>query len=228
MLRIEKLHAYYDRIPVLKGVDLKVDKNEAVAVLGPNGAGKTTLLRSICGLVRTNGRIIFDGEEISYLKPYERIRRGISICPEGRGLFLNMSVEDNLLLGAISRSDNYEDRLEYVFNLFPTLRERRNQIVKTMSGGEQQMLAIARALMSNPKLLLLDEPSIGLAPVIIEKIVDTLKKIKEDSEISILIVEQNINLAFEIADRVYILARGKIVKEGHIKEIKNLEEIYMS
>ncbi len=225
MLRVENLYAYYDKLTVLRDVNIEVKKGETIAVLGPNGAGKTTLLKSICGVVKTNGRILFNGEDISNLKPHERIRRGISICPEGRRLFLNMTVEDNLLLGAIS-CDSYEDRLEYVFSLFPRLKERRKQVAKTMSGGEQQMLAIARALMSNPKLLLLDEPSMGLAPVVIDRIVETLKRIKEVSKLSILIVEQNVHIAFELADRAYVLMRGEIVKEGSIDELKDLEELY--
>ena len=227
MLEVKNLFAYYDKLLALRDVNINVNRGEAVAILGPNGAGKTTLLKSICGVVRCTGKIIFNGEEISNLKPHERIRRGISICPEGRRLFLNMTVEDNLILGAIN-SDKYEDRLEYVFNLFPRLRERRKQIVKTMSGGEQQMLAIARALMPNPKLLLLDEPSTGLAPVIIDRIVDVLKRIRDESEISILLVEQNVHFAFEIVDRVYVLMRGEIIKEGDIEDFRNLEELYFS
>ncbi len=224
MLKVDDLNAYYDKAQILREVNLKVDKGEAVAVLGPNGAGKTTLLRSICGLVKTEGRIIFNGKDIASLKPHERIRLGISICPEGRGLFPNMTVEDNLKLGALL--EECEDRLKYVFELFPRLKERRNQLVKTMSGGEQQMVAIGRALMANPKLILLDEPSMGLAPIVVENIAEALKRIKEELGISILIVEQNISLAFEVADRAYVLVKGEIVKEGKIEEMHDLEEKY--
>ncbi len=224
MLRVEDLSAFYDKAQILRGINLKVDRGEVVAVLGPNGAGKTTLLRSICGLVRTKGSIVFAGKEISNLKPHERIRLGISICPEGRRLFPNMTVEDNLKLGALL--EECDDRLRYVYSLFPKLKERRNQLVKTMSGGEQQMVAIGRALMSNPKLILLDEPSMGLAPIVVEKIAKALKRIKEDLGISILIVEQNISLAFEVADRAYVLVKGEIVKEGSIEEMQDLEKKY--
>ena len=224
MLKVEDLSAFYDKAQILRNVNLKVDSGEVVAVLGPNGAGKTTLLRSICGLVKTNGRIVFNGRDITKLKPHERIRLGISICPEGRRLFPNMTVEDNLKLGALL--EECEERLRYVYNLFPRLKERRNQLVKTMSGGEQQMVAIGRALMSNPKLILLDEPSMGLAPIVVENIAKALKRIKEELGISILLVEQNISLAFEVADRAYVLVKGEIVKEGPIEEMQGLEEEY--
>ncbi len=224
MLRVENLNAFYDKAQILRNVNLKVDRGEVVAVLGPNGAGKTTLLKSICGLVKTKGRVIFAGRDITKLKPHERIRLGISICPEGRRLFPNMTVEDNLKLGALLEECN--DRLRYVYNLFPRLKERRNQLVKTMSGGEQQMVAIGRALMSNPKLMLLDEPSMGLAPIVVENIAKALKRIKEELGISILIVEQNISLAFEVADRAYVLVKGEIVKEGSIEEMQGLEREY--
>ncbi len=224
MLRLEDLDAFYDKAQILRKVNIEVRKGEVVAVLGPNGAGKTTLLRAICGLVRTRGQILFSGKEISKLKPHERIRLGISICPEGRRLFPNMSVEDNLRLGALL--EECDDRLEYVYNLFPKLKERRNQLVKTMSGGEQQMVAIGRALMSNPKLMLLDEPSMGLAPIVVKKISEALRRIKEDLRLSILIVEQNLSLAFEVADRAYVLVKGEIVKEGSIEDMQDLEREY--
>jgi len=224
MLRVEDLSAFYDRAQILRNVNLKVDRGEVVAVLGPNGAGKTTLLRSICGLVKTTGTILFSGRDITNLKPYERIRLGISICPEGRRLFPNMTVEDNLRLGALL--EDCEERLRYVYSLFPRLKERRNQLAKTMSGGEQQMVAMGRALMSNPKLMLLDEPSMGLAPIVVENIAKALKRIKEELGVSILLVEQNIGLAFEVADRAYVLVKGEIVKEGTIEEMQDLEKKY--
>ncbi len=219
MLRIENLFAYYGKAEVLRDVWLHVDEGEAVAVLGPNGAGKTTLLNSICGLVKCRGKIYFNGTNIIGLKTHERIRLGIAISPEGRRLFPNLSVEDNLLLAGS------EDKLDFVYDLFPRLRERRKQLAKTLSGGEQQMLAIARALMLEPKLLLLDEPSMGLAPIVVDTIAEVINKIKEELDISILLVEQNMHLAFEIADRAYVLVSGEIVKEGKISELK-LEEDY--
>ncbi|RLI78352.1 branched-chain amino acid ABC transporter ATP-binding protein [Archaeoglobales archaeon] len=225
MLRVRNLDAYYNKAKILNDVNLEVGEGEVVAILGPNGAGKTTLLKSVCGLVDVKGEIYLNGEKITNLKPHERIRMGISICPEGRRLFPNMSVEDNLLLGAIFNG-NYKENLKYVFNLFPRLEERRKQLAKTMSGGEQQMLAIARALMSEPSLLLLDEPSMGLAPIVIESIAEALKRIKKDLGVSMLIVEQNVHLAFEVADKAYVLVKGEIVRQGSVDELQDLEEDY--
>ncbi len=222
LLEVRNLNAYYDKALVLRDVNVEIGKGEAVAVLGPNGAGKTTLIKSICGLVRCEGRIVFDGEDISGLKPHHRIRKGMSVSPEGRRLFPDMSVEDNLLVGG----NGDRSRLEDVYNLFPRLRERRKQKAKTMSGGEQQMLAIGRALMSKPKLLLLDEPSIGLAPVVVDAIADAINRIKDEMGISILIVEQNMHLAFEVADRGYVLVGGEILREGKMEELSYLEKDY--
>ena len=201
MLRTEDLKAFYGKAQILNGVNVKVNRNEAVAILGPNGAGKTTLIRAILGLVETEGRVFFNGTDISSLKPHERVRLGIGVCPEGRGLFPNMTVEDNLLLAG--------DDLDLAYSLFPKLKDRRNQLVKQMSGGEQQMVAIARALISKPKVLILDEPSMGLATIVVENIAEALKRIKEELGISILIVEQNISLAFEVADRAYVWLRAR-------------------
>ncbi len=218
VLEVRNLRAYYDGSEILRGINLKVGK-EAVAILGPNGAGKTTLIKAICGLVKTRGEIYFFGEPIHGLKTHERIRRGIAVCPEGRRLFPNLSVEDNLLLAGD------EDRLELAYDLFPKLRDRRNQTVKTMSGGEQQMVAIARALMQNPKLLMLDEPSTGLAPIVVKTIGEAIARIR-DMGISVLIIEQNIHLAFSIASRAYVLVKGEIVKSGKVEEIRDIEKHY--
>lgn len=225
MLRIKDLSAYYDKAQILYDINMCVGEGEVVAVLGPNGAGKTTLLNSICGIVDANGEISLDGKDLANLKPHERIRSGISICPEGRRLFPNMSVEDNLLLGSQSKKF-FEKNVEYIFSLFPRLKERRKQMVKTMSGGEQQMVAIGRALMSKPKLLMLDEPSIGLAPIVINGISSAIKRIKDELKVSILLVEQNVHLAMDVADKIYVLVKGRVVKEGKVEELQGLEEKY--
>jgi len=218
VLEVKNLKAYYDGSEILRGINLRIGR-EAVAILGPNGAGKTTLVKAICGIVKTEGEIYFFGEPIHRLKAYERIRRGIAVCPEGRRLFPNLSVEDNLLLAGD------EERLEMAYDLFPKLRERRSQPVKTMSGGEQQMVAIARAFMQNPKLLILDEPSTGLAPIIVKTIGEIIAKIR-DMGIPVLIVEQNMHLAFSIASKAYVLVKGEIVKSGRVDELRNLEKHY--
>ncbi len=222
LLEIRNLHSYYGKAEILRGINIEVEEGEAVAVLGPNGAGKTTLLKSICGLVKTEGEIIFDGRDITPLKPHERIKLGIAISPEGRRLFPEMTVEENLRLAG------NDERLELVYDLFPRLRERRDQKAKTMSGGEQQMIAIARALMLNPKLLLLDEPSMGLAPIVVENIAEVINRIRSEVDVSILIVEQNIHVAFDVADRAYVLASGQIVREGDIGDIEEIERDYFS
>ncbi|WP_456468300.1 ABC transporter ATP-binding protein [Archaeoglobus sp.] len=222
LLEVENLYAYYGKAEILRNVNIHVKEGESVAVLGPNGAGKTTLLKSICGLVETKGKILFNGMEISGLRPHERIKLGIAISPEGRRLFPEMSVEDNLLLAGNG------EKLEFVYDLFPNLKEKRRQLAKNMSGGEQQMIAIARALMLEPKLLLLDEPSMGLAPIVVETIAEVIEKIREELDISILIVEQNTQMAFDVADRAYVLASGEVVKEGEIGSLEGIERDYFS
>jgi branched-chain amino acid transport system ATP-binding protein len=224
ILEVENLKAYYDKARILQGLSFEIEEGETFTILGPNGAGKTTLIKSICGLVTTEGTIRFKGEDITALKTHERIKRGIAICPEGRKLFPNMTVEDNLLMGSIE--GNGEERLEMVYNLFPRLRERRMHIAKKASGGEQQMVAIGRALMSSPSLLLFDEPSMGLAPILVEKIKDSLIKMKSEMDISILMVEQNVKMAMELADKVAVLVKGKFVKEGDRSSIGEVEKLY--
>lgn len=218
MLEVKNLHASYGKGDVLRGINLKVGKKEAVGIIGPNGAGKTTLLKAICGLVESRGEIIFDGKEISKLKTHERIRLGISISPEGRRIFKNLNVRDNLLITG-------KKNLEEVYELFPKLKEREKQPAGTLSGGEQQMLAIARALMLKPKLLLLDEPSFGLAPVVVEVVSEAIDRIRE-LDVSILVVEQNLSLIHEVTDRVYVLSSGEIVAECASNELERIEKTY--
>jgi branched-chain amino acid transport system ATP-binding protein len=217
MLKTQDLKAFYGKAQILNGVSIEVNRGEAVAILGPNGAGKTTLIRAILGLVETEGKVLLNGKDITNLKTHERVRLGIGVCPEGRGLFPNMTVEENLLLAG---SD-----LDLAYSLFPKLKERRNQLVKQMSGGEQQMVAIARALISKPKVLILDEPSMGLAPKVLKEIAKVLDGIKR--EVSILIVEQNVKFALSFADRGYVLVKGSIVKEFEGDE-ENIEKLYFT
>lgn len=217
MIRTENLKAFYGKAQILNGIDIDIGRGESVAVLGPNGAGKTTLVKSILGLVRTEGRVYFNGRVISDLKTHERVRLGIGVCPEGRGLFPNMTVEDNLLLAG--------DDLDLAYSLFPRLKERKNQMVKQMSGGEQQMVAIARALISKPKVLILDEPSMGLAPKVLKEIAGVLRRIK--GEVSIMIIEQNVKFALSVADRGYVLVKGSIVKEFEGKD-EEIEKFYFT
>jgi len=225
VLEIENLKAYYEKAVILRGIDLDIETGETVAILGPNGAGKTTLLKSIVGLVKTEGKIKFNGEDLTKLKPHERVLKGIAVCPEGRRLFNDMTVEDNLRLGA--RTKHCDNELQFVYNIFPELKRKSNHTAKMMSGGEQQMVAIGRALMSKPKLLLMDEPSLGLAPKLISHIKDSIKKIQKEAETQILLIEQNISLAFELANRVNVLIKGEIVEKGTVESLKGLETHYM-
>jgi len=224
ILEVEGLRAYYGKAQILQGVNFGIEEGETFTILGPNGAGKTTLIKSILGLVKTEGGIKFKGEDITGLKTHERIARGVAVCPEGRKLFPNLSIEDNLKMGALGRDG--DDTLEMVYTLFPRLRELRNHIAKRASGGEQQMVAIGRALMSNPSLLLFDEPSMGLAPIIIENIKDSLLKMKNEMDVSILMVEQNVKMALDLADKVAVLVKGRFVKEGDRSSLGEVEKLY--
>jgi branched-chain amino acid transport system ATP-binding protein len=212
MLRMQDVHAYYDLAPALKGVSLEVNEGEIVSVLGPNGAGKTTTVHAIMGVIKVkSGKILFGDREITGKKPHQIVELGISLVPEGRLLFPQMTVEENLNLGASTPKarSKYSSSLDSVFLLFPRLRERRNQAGGTLSGGEQQMLAIGRALMSSPHLLMLDEPSIGLAPILVEDLFDRLQKLIETG-IGLLIVEQNAVQALRISQRAYVLELGEV------------------
>lgn len=217
LLDIRNVSASYGHSKVLDDVSLRVGQGEVATLLGANGAGKTTMLRTICNmLVRSTGEIVFDGRRIDR-KPTESIARlGVAHVPDGRGTFVHLTVEENLRLGAYIRSDKdaVKDDLERMFAYFPRLKERLSQTAGTLSGGEQQMLAIARALMSRPRLLLLDEPSFGLAPLVVREIFEILGAIKKNNNVSILLVEQNANLALSLADYAYLLETGRIAMEG--------------
>jgi branched-chain amino acid transport system ATP-binding protein len=225
LLSIERIRVKYKQITALHEVSLQVKEGEIVVALGSNGAGKSTLLKSIASQLNPEeGAIVFQGERINGIGPHEVVRRGISLVPEGKRIFAKMSVNENLLVGAyIQKKERIRvETLDKIFVLFPRLRERMKQKAGTLSGGEQQMLAIARGLMSNPKLLMLDEPSLGIAPNLVDRIFETIETIR-NSGLTILIVEQHVQDALEMADRGYILQTGKIVLEGKSKELLESE-----
>lgn len=223
ILRIENLSVSYGNIKALKGISLRIEEGEVVSLIGANGAGKITTLQTISGLLPIgDGDIFFEDKSIKKEKTYKITRKGIAQVPEGRRVFKGLSVEDNLKMGAISLNvspENLKTELERIYKLFPVLKERKNQKAGTLSGGEQQMLAMGRALLTKPKVLLLDEPSMGLSPLFVDKIFDTIRILKEEGR-TILLVEQNANLALDIADRAYVLETGKIVKEGKASDLK--------
>jgi len=216
MLRIESLHVAYGPIEVLKGITIEVPRGAIVALIGANGAGKTTTLNAICGLiVPTSGKMMLDGEDTRGLPPHQIIRRGIAQVPEGRRVFRNLTVHECLLMGSLTRRDRAEVArdIERMYELFPRLLERRAQLAGTLSGGEQQMLAFARALVARPKLLLLDEPSMGLAPRVVQDVVDQILRVRDDG-VTVLLVEQNAEMALAISDRGYVLETGRVVLSG--------------
>jgi branched-chain amino acid transport system ATP-binding protein len=227
VLAVEDVHTYYGSIEALKGISIEVREGEIVTLIGANGAGKTTALRSINGLNHPrHGRITFQGSDITQTAPHEIVKNGISQSPEGRKLFPRMTVIENLEMGAFQRKDkaNFKDDMDRVFTLFPRLAERKSQKAGTMSGGEQQMLAIGRALMARPKLLLLDEPSMGLAPIFVEKIFEIVKEINEQGT-PILLVEQNALMALDAADRGYVLETGRIALADDAKALRGNEQV---
>jgi len=231
VLEVENLHVHYGGIHALKGVNITVEKGEIVTIIGANGAGKSTLLNTLSGIVRSSeGRITFDGSPLP-TAPHRIVKAGICQVPEGRLVFANLTVEDNLMLGAYLRRDapSIKRDLERVYDLFPRLKERRKQMAGTLSGGEQQMLAIGRGLMSDPVLMLLDEPSLGLAPILVEAIYEVIEGIRRIGK-TLLLVEQNAYKALSTADRAYVLEQGRIVKSGRAVDLiqdQTIQESYL-
>ena len=225
MLKIDDIHVYYGAIHAIKGVSFEVNEGEIVALIGANGAGKSTILKTISGLMHPrSGSIEFCGQKIDHMDAYKLLHHGLAHVPEGRRIFLQMSVQENLEMGAYIKKEVNKDDLEMVFNLFPRLKERRKQIAGTLSGGEQQMLAMSRALMSHPKLMMLDEPSMGLAPILVDQIFDIVKELHK-SGTTILLVEQNARKALQIADRAYVLETGNVTLSGTGAQLAQSDEV---
>ena len=230
MLSVKDLRAYYGQVQALHGLSFDLNEGSMTTLLGANGAGKTTTLRSICNMVRSTGTIEFEGKPLTGKSTENVVRLGIAHVPQGRGTFTTLTVEENLQLGAISRKDikAIPDDIERMYDHFPVLKERHTQQAGTLSGGEQQMLAVARALMLRPRLMLLDEPSFGLAPLIVRDLFKILGKINREDRVSILVVEQNAQLALEIADKAYVIETGRIVMSGTANEIASNEDVRKS
>ncbi len=233
MLVVEDLEVWYGKVKALWGVSLTVQRGEVVGLIGPNGAGKTTTLNAIMGIVKPKGgRILLDGERIDGKETHEIIKKGLFIVPEGRGLFPFLTVEENLLLGAIHGEAwrKRHESLKFIYELFPWMKERRKQLAGTLSGGEQQMLTIARSLMSKPNLLLIDEPSLGLAPKIVSELYRTIRSLRDYYKITILIADQNAHRVLDICDRAYVIENGRIVMEGspgELRKDKRIREVYL-
>ena len=228
MLEVDKVDVHYGDVQALWNVSFRVEDGEIVSLIGSNGAGKTTVLKTISGILAlTQGSVTIDGVRSDTIKAYQIVEQGVSLVPEGRRLFRDMTVLENLELGGyIGRARSQKDEnLKWIFQMFPVLDKRVHQLAGTLSGGEQQMLAIARGLMSDPKLLLVDELSLGLAPIIVKNIYTTLKEINKSRNVTILVVEQNVRLALEVADRAYVIENGRITMEGSGKELLASEEI---
>ena len=230
LLDVKKLHAAYGTTRVLHGIDFSLEEGSITALLGANGAGKTTTLRALCGMVDTQGEVTFAGSRIDGKATEDVVRLGIAHVPDGRGTFVNLSTEENLRLGAYVRKDRkaVEEDFERIYGYFPRLKERRHQQAGTLSGGEQQMLAVSRALMLRPRLLLLDEPSFGLAPLIVREIFGIMRTINRTEKTSILLVEQNAAMALDLADRAYVVETGRVVLSGSADEIKQDEAVRRS
>jgi branched-chain amino acid transport system ATP-binding protein len=230
LLQVRGLQAFYGPVRALHGIDFEVEQGGITTVLGANGAGKTTTLRAVCGMIRVAGEISFDGRRLDGKATEEIVRLGIAHVPDGRGTFTGLSVEENLRLGAYVRRDRAEVQrdFDYIYERFPRLKERRQQQAGTLSGGEQQMLAISRALMLRPRLMLLDEPSFGLAPLIVKEIFQIMARINRESGVSMLLVEQNASLALNLADHAYLLETGRVVISGEAKVIRDDEQVRRS
>jgi branched-chain amino acid transport system ATP-binding protein len=232
MLEVENVSTAYGLVQILWNVSFKIKEKEIVSIIGPNGAGKSTLVKTITGLLPAKtGTIRFKGENVEKLRPYEIVKKGVSMIPEGREIFPKMTVEENMLLGAYTIKDKnaVKESKERIYQIFPVLKKKEKALAQTLSGGEQQMLVICRSLMSNPELLILDEPSLGLAPIIVGKVLDTLRKINEEG-VTVLLVEQNIRDSLNIADRGYVLEKGKIIIEGKGRELlsnDHIKEVYL-
>ena len=225
MLNIDDIHVYYGAIHAIKGVSFEVNEGEIVALIGANGAGKSTILKTVSGLMHPRqGSITFCGENITHIDSYKLLGKGLAHVPEGRRIFLQMSVQENLEMGAFIKKSVDPQDLEMVFQLFPRLKERRKQVAGTLSGGEQQMLALSRALMSHPKLMMLDEPSMGLAPILVDQIFEIIKELHKQGT-TILLVEQNARKALQIADRAYVLETGNITLSGTGAELAKSDEV---
>ncbi|HHT17850.1 MAG TPA: ABC transporter ATP-binding protein [Papillibacter sp.] len=225
MLTVKDINVFYGPIHAIKGVSFEVKAGEVVALIGANGAGKSTILKTVSGLLHPKtGSIEFDGEDISKVDPHKIVKKGLAHVPEGRRIFLRMTVMENLEMGAFTQKSLRDDDLERIFERFPRLKERRRQIAGTLSGGEQQMLAMGRALMSRPKLLMLDEPSMGLAPILVEQIFEIIEELNK-SGTTILLVEQNAGMALEVANRAYVLETGHITLSGTGEELMCSEEV---
>jgi branched-chain amino acid transport system ATP-binding protein len=232
MLQLQNVSSGYGMVQILWDVSFQIEEKEIVSIIGPNGAGKTTLVRTIMGLLPAKvGTVRFNGAPIERLPPYQIVQKGLVMIPEGREIFPRMTVEENLRLGAYTVKDKatVKDLKEKVYQLFPVLKKKEKALAQTLSGGEQQMLVICRSLMSNPKMLILDEPSLGLAPIIVEKVLDTVTKINEDG-VTVLLVEQNIRDSLQVADRAYVLEEGKIILEGESRDLlsnSHIKEVYL-
>jgi branched-chain amino acid transport system ATP-binding protein len=228
LLEVENLRAAYGEVLVIEGIDFEVEEGGKVAILGPNGAGKTTVLRALSGMVKTSGRAEFDGDSLVGKRTADIARMGMAHVPEGRGTFPSLTVDENLRLGAYVRKNGVREDIDRAYGWFSRLEERRNQQAGNLSGGEQQMLAVARALMLRPRLLMLDEPSLGLAPIVTREVFRVLGEICDEEGTTVLLVEQNANLALDFADHAYVLESGRIAMSGKTREIKDDDEVRRS
>lgn len=225
LLKVDNINVYYGSIHAIRDISFHVDEGEIVTLIGANGAGKSTTLNCIAGLLKSDtGSIMFDGQDLSRIPGFKIVNKGLSLVPEGRRIFLQMTVEENLQMGAYSKPESEAEGLERAYSLFPRLKERRTQVAGTLSGGEQQMLAMGRALMSKPRLMMLDEPSMGLSPILVEQIFDIIKNLN-DAGTTILLVEQNAAAALDVANRAYVMETSRIVMEGKASDLKESDKI---